>query len=276
MQGSRRMRLDLRGFQKSKKAGLLLIVLVIAGALTTALLLGQEQKIANYYMSVDEYVISSSTMLEKIISSSTKPVAVMFESPTCPTCKQMHPHWAVLERQSSTLPVQFYHIVFSPATEEAFRRYRVTDTPTFIVFVGGQPVARHVGAFGGDNITSTMLNWALFSAGLGVVADPQKLAEEGLRIFNNRCSSCHGEIGGLDEESLRAWLDSRRGEPDLLAKRLAEALEKNMTLRELYGSYGAISDAVKTMRKYIPDLTSYEIDRLSYLLDYASAILEGK
>ena len=270
------MRLDLRGFQKSKKAGLLLIVLVVAGALTTVLLLGQEQKIANYYMSVDEYVISSSSMLEKIINSSTKPVAVMFESPACPTCKQMHPYWAVLERQSSTLPVQFYHIVFSPATEEAFRRYRVTDTPTFIVFVGGQPVARHVGAFGGDNITSTMLNWALFSAGLSVVSDPQKLAEEGLHIFNNRCSSCHGEIGGLDEESLKAWLDSRRGEPDLLAKRLAGALKENMTLRELYGSYGALSDAVKTMRKYVPDLTSYEIDRLSYLLDYASAILEGK
>ncbi|BES80677.1 hypothetical protein PABY_02440 [Pyrodictium abyssi] len=276
MQGSRRMRLDLRGFQKEKKAGLLLVALVAAGALVAALLLSQEQGIANYYMSVDEYAISSSSMLEKIIGSSAKPVAVMFESPTCPTCKQMHPYWAVLERRSNILPVQFYHIVFSPATEEAFRRYRVIDTPTFIVFVGGQPVARHVGAFGGDNITDTMLNWALFSAGLSVVSDPQKLAEEGLRIFNNRCSSCHGRIAGLDRESLKAWLDSRRGEPDLLSKRLAEALEKNMTLRELYGSYGAISDAVKTMRKYIPDLTSYEIDRISYLLDYASAVLEGK
>jgi len=270
------MRLDLRGFQKEKKAGLLLVALVAVSALVSVLFLSKEQRIANYYMSVDKYAISSSTMLERIISSSAKPVAVMFESPTCPTCKQMYLYWAVLERQSNVLPVEFYHIVFGPATEEAFRRYRVTDTPTFIVFVEGQPVARHVGAFGGNNITDTMLSWALFSAGLSVISDPQKLAEEGLRIFDNRCSSCHGRIAGLDRESLKAWLDSRRDEPDLLAKRVAEALEKNMTLRELYGSYGAISDAVRAMRKYIPDLTSYEIDRLSYFLDYVSAILEGK
>lgn len=275
MQNSNRIRLDIHGFQKTKRAGVLLLALVVVGVLFSTILFAWVQNLATYYMRVDEYAISSSAMLEKILGSK-KPIAIMFESPTCPTCKRMHPYWAMLEYRSDKLPISFFHIVYGSSTEEAFRKYHVTETPTFIVFVEGEPVARHVGPFGGENVTDTMLNWALFSAGLSRVSDPQKLAEEGLRIFNSRCSACHGKIGGLDKASLQTWLESRDTRADLLARRLNEALEKNMTLRELYGSYGRISDTVKSMRKYIPDLSSYEIDRLAYLLDYVSAVLEDR
>lgn len=276
MRSPRRMRLDLRGFQRAKRAGLLLVSVVIVAASFTAALIEHEMHVANYYLSVSGYSIRSSSVFDRVVLGSSKPVAVMFESPTCPVCKRMYPYWAVLERESDSLPIRFLHVMFSPATQDVFMRYHVTDTPTFIVFVNGRPVARHVGAFGGSNITNAMLEWALFSVGAATVSEPEKLAQEGLRVFNERCSACHGEVKGLDKASLEAWLSSRSGQPDPLAEKMKEALEKNMTLRKLYGSYGELMTAVASMRKYLPDLSSYEIDRAAYFLDYVSAILEGK
>jgi cytochrome c biogenesis protein CcdA/thiol-disulfide isomerase/thioredoxin len=249
---------------------------VLTAAIAFAAIEGLEA-ISRAYTEVVGSRIPNLASLEKVVSESEKPVAVMFEAETCPICRKIFPYWARLEEASDELPVAFYHITYSAESAPAFIKYGVTETPTFIVFVDGKPVARYVGGFEADNITEAILAWVLAAAGLAEVSDPHKLAREGLSIFNTKCSTCHGLIEGLEITQLRSWLNTRRlVVGDLLAERIVEALSKNTTLSELYGGYGALSDAVASMRAYVPDLTSYEVDRLAYFLDYISSRLAGR
>ncbi|ABM81337.1 thioredoxin fold domain-containing protein [Hyperthermus butylicus] len=279
MSGLRRrsMRLDLEGFQRRKRSGALLVVLVTISAVVVFSLLVYMEGDSKVYLKVSGNSIPNLAALEKLLEETEKPVAVMFEAPSCPVCRKMYPYWARLEEASSQLPVEFYHIMYSGESDPAFRRYGVSETPTFIVFVDGKPVARHVGGFWGGNITEAMLSWALSAAGLAVASNPERLASEGLQVFNSRCAVCHGHIEGIDTESLRVWLESRRAVAgDMLAERLVEALRSNRTLSELYGGYNLLHEAVAGMRKYVQDLTSYEVDRATYLLEYISAMLLGR
>jgi cytochrome c biogenesis protein CcdA len=186
----------------------------------------------------------------------------------------MYPHWARLEESSSILPVSFYHITYGHRTASAFQAYQVYETPTFIVFVKGKPVARYVGAFEGENITRAMLSWALSAAGFSLAPTPHELAREGMEVFNSKCASCHLEVTSLDREAIRRWISEGIRLNDKLAYSFMTALNKNMTIEDYYGGYGALESAVASMRKYI-DLSSYELDRVTYLLSYLSRALLG-
>ncbi len=270
----KRLRLDLVAFQAERRAGVTVLALILVAAAVASYALAMAGDTASSYLGGVGRELRSAEHLEAVIRGG-KPVAVMFESPTCPVCKKMKPFWLVLEERSDRLPVSFYHIVFGPETAEAFRRYGVTETPTFIVFSGGRPVARHVGAFEAENVTEAMLAWALAAVGLSLASNPEQLASEGLEVYQAKCASCHGPLEGLDPEDLRAWLERGLAEHDLLARRLSEAVMEGRLLSELYGGYGRLSEAVASMRKYV-DLTSYEVDRATYLLEYASAVLAGR
>lgn len=265
------MRLDLDKFQKQKRSGALVVGVILVSALIAFGLIAYMEELTSAHSvgSIPDY-----EALERIVEGSEKPVAVMFDSPTCPMCRWMYPYWAKLEEKSSTLPVSFYHITYGIRTAEAFRAYQVYETPTFIVFVDGKPVARHVGGFEGENITRSMLSWALGVVGLSLASTPEELAQEGLQVFNSKCSSCHPRIGSLDRSSLQEWVEEGLRLNDRLAYVIREAFNSNKTLEEYYGGYGVLSDVVASMRKYV-DISSYELDRATYLLSYISHVVLG-
>ena len=133
------------------RRGLLLALtaaLILAAALTAYKGAGSTPSITSY----DE--------LKARIASQQR-VAVMFASPTCHVCEKMMPHWLRLARASEQLHTSFYVVQLGPATAEAFREYHVSETPTFILFVNGRPIAVHVGGFQGENVTQSMLQWIL-------------------------------------------------------------------------------------------------------------------
>ncbi|AEM39290.1 cytochrome c biogenesis protein transmembrane region [Pyrolobus fumarii 1A] len=159
----RSMRLDVSRFARERYAGLLVILITVSLMVLTLASVGVDIEASSYYLrgtspNSNSYELKNSLQLFQVIEREPI-VAVMFESPTCPTCQRMKPYWHMLEIVSDKLGIKFYHIVYSSATHEAFVRYRVEETPTFIVFVNGKPVDRHVGDFVADNITRAMLEW---------------------------------------------------------------------------------------------------------------------
>ncbi len=269
------MRLDLARFQRERYAGVIVAALLAVGVLASTLALNHLALVSSLYLESAGNSIASSSMFEILVSKLDKPLAVMFQSPTCPVCKKMYPYWAKLEEASDTLPIAFYHVMYGPETSELFIRFRVDETPTFIVFIDGEPVARWVGGFQGENITMEMLEWALSATGVALASNPEKLAEEGLEVFKAKCASCHGAPRSFNVSDVRRWVQEGLVKGDLLARRLSAALEQGTRLSGLYGSYDLLLDAVSSMRKYV-DLTSYDVDRAAYLLEYVSSILLGK
>ena len=286
----RSMRLDLRSFQRQKLAGAVLIGIVVVAAALAAYFLHREAGVAKYYLNVNEHEIPNEAVFQRevIDGSREKPVAVMFESPTCPVCKKMAPYWAILEKRSDDLPVRFYHVMLSSSTFPLFERYGIEETPTFIVFVDGRPVLRHVGGFMGEgNISDVMLAWALAAIPAEKAPrTPRDYAEQGLQIYNSRCASCHGMIAGLDKASLETWMENAERTAvnamgplavKALRERMQEAVAKKVYLHEVYrDGWDGLTNAVRDMRKYLPDLLAHEIERTSYLLDYISAVLEDR
>ena len=162
LRGSR-MRLDLRRFTRERIAGILIAIIAVIGGFVAATALLTDTDVANVYAGrfkgFELYRLQTSSQLEQVISQ-YRYVAVMFEAPTCPHCKEMYPYWHRLELMQDKLGVRLYHIMYDPTlTGEAFHRYGVEETPTFIFFADGRPVARHVGVFTGDNVTRAMLEW---------------------------------------------------------------------------------------------------------------------
>jgi thioredoxin-like negative regulator of GroEL len=81
---------------------------------------------------------------EKDVEKSTRPVAVMFYSPSCIFCHQMEPYFRNYAGEYKGA-IQFarLNIMASPWTAE---RYGIRSTPTFKFFCGGRPVQEMVGA----------------------------------------------------------------------------------------------------------------------------------
>ena len=81
---------------------------------------------------------------EKTVEKGTKPVAVMFYSPTCAFCHQMEPYFKnyAVEYKNSVIFVRI-NIMTNQWTAE---RYGVRSTPTFKFFCDGKPVQEMVGA----------------------------------------------------------------------------------------------------------------------------------
>lgn len=81
---------------------------------------------------------------EKTVEKSSKPVAVMFYSPTCVFCHQIEPYFRnyAHEFREAVLFARL-NIMTNPWTAE---RYGVRSTPTFKFFCDGKPVREMVGA----------------------------------------------------------------------------------------------------------------------------------
>jgi len=81
---------------------------------------------------------------ERTVEKSSRPVAVMFYTPTCAFCHQMEPYFRNYAREYKD-SIQFARldIMTSPWTAE---RYGVRSTPTFKFFCEGKPVQEMVGA----------------------------------------------------------------------------------------------------------------------------------
>ncbi len=81
---------------------------------------------------------------EQTVEKSSRPVAVMFYSPSCAFCQQMEPYFRNYARDyKDTVRFARLNIMTSPWTAE---RYGIRSTPTFKFFCGGKPVQEMVGA----------------------------------------------------------------------------------------------------------------------------------
>lgn len=81
---------------------------------------------------------------ERTVEKSSRPVAVMFYSPTCAFCHQMEPYFRNYAREyTDTVQFARLDIMTSPWTAE---RYGIRSTPTFKFFCEGKPVQELVGA----------------------------------------------------------------------------------------------------------------------------------
>jgi thioredoxin 1 len=95
-------------------------------------------------MAEESLVEADDISWEKIVEKGTKPVAVMFYSPTCAFCNQMEPYFKsyAAEYRDSVVFVRI-NIMTNQWTAE---RYGVRSTPTFKFFCEGKPVQEMVGA----------------------------------------------------------------------------------------------------------------------------------
>lgn len=81
---------------------------------------------------------------EKTVEKGTRPVAVMFYSPTCAFCHQMEPYFKnYAEEFKDSVLFTRINILTNLWTAE---RYGVKSTPTFKFFCNGKPVQEMVGA----------------------------------------------------------------------------------------------------------------------------------
>ena len=81
---------------------------------------------------------------EKTVERGTRPVAVMFYSPTCAFCHQMEPYFKnYAEEFKNSVLFAKINILTNLWTAE---RYGVKSTPTFKFFCSGKPVQEMVGS----------------------------------------------------------------------------------------------------------------------------------
>ncbi|MEB3773596.1 MAG: thioredoxin domain-containing protein [Desulfurococcales archaeon] len=244
-------------------AGTLILLSVLLGGVVYAYLVqGGPMELAEGFYS-GSGVMHSSDQFLKTVRESGKPVAVMFSSKTCPVCRMMEPYWKPLcERED--LPVDFRILMLNRDTTQLFLDYGVTETPTFILFIDGEPVARHVGGFVGDNLTEVMIRWALASAG------DERLLEEDLELFKRHCSSCHGAPNSLGEGDVDEWIQANPR--DGLVSKLEYARRLGVPLSEYYGGVQGLASVVMGMA----NVTGEEAYRIALLLDSMTTVHEAR
>jgi thioredoxin-like negative regulator of GroEL len=95
-------------------------------------------------MAEEPLVEADDLSWEKTVEQGTKPIAVMFYSPSCAFCQQMEPYFKnyAVEYKDSVVFVRI-NIMTNQWTAE---RYGVRSTPTFKFFCDGKPVQEMVGA----------------------------------------------------------------------------------------------------------------------------------
>ncbi len=175
-------------------------------------------------------------------------VAVMFEGPKCPYCKLMKPYWVKLS-ESGLSNVKIYAVMFNPETQEVFYRYGVSETPTFILFRNGKPIAVHVGAFSGD-VLLAMKSWIEFNLISVKKLSPQE--KEGYTIYMQKCAKCHGE---LSPDNLQQWLQANKG--DKLVTMIEKAIDAAEPLSKVY-SERVLIDKILSMKKFGVNVTEKE------------------
>jgi thioredoxin-like negative regulator of GroEL len=81
---------------------------------------------------------------ERSVEKSSRPVAVMFYSPSCVFCHQMEPYFRnYAQEYKEEVVFARLNIITNPWTAE---RFGVLSTPTFKFFCDGKPVREMVGA----------------------------------------------------------------------------------------------------------------------------------
>ncbi|MEB3779252.1 MAG: thioredoxin domain-containing protein [Desulfurococcales archaeon] len=258
-----RLRITVK--QVNLNAGVIILLgIVIGGAIyfyTT--LAGPTEAALKFYS--EPHILTRADDFNELLKEEEKPVAVMFSSKTCPVCRVMEPYWKVLCERDD-LPVSFNILMLNRDTMQLFLDYNVMETPTFIVFINGKPVARHVGGFNGDNITSIMLNWALASSGRA----PSFLEEE-LDMFKKHCSECHGAPESIDLDSIKKWITLRE-DSDPLAAKLSVSIEYGVPLSEYYGGSQNLARVIYEMKG---DLSGEQAYKLALFLD-SIALIENE
>jgi len=249
--------LRLRGDPRRElEAGVYVLAAILVGGLVLFAAINYGGQAHGYGA---ECVLTSTDALQRTLAESEKPVAVMFTSDTCPVCQQMEPYWSELCGRQD-LPVEFVMFKLSQSTIQTFLDYGVTETPTFIVFVDGDPVARHVGGFAGENVTGIMLEWALASAG--------QASSAALRVLQDACSQCHVVPESLDRAALEEWM---RANPDeTLVRLLVTSVEAGISVSEMYGGTQGLAQVIMGMNQSISPADAY---RIALLLDAMSASL---
>jgi cytochrome c-type biogenesis protein len=87
-------------------------------------------------------------------------VAVFFSTIGCFDCNRMRPLWQALSLKYSG-SISFVEVKYSLMTSQVFDRYDVSETPTFILFMGGANVSRHDGSFASPDKMNQFLQTAL-------------------------------------------------------------------------------------------------------------------
>ncbi|MCE4625001.1 MAG: thioredoxin domain-containing protein [Desulfurococcales archaeon] len=228
--------------------GLILFYFLVSGPLTLA---AEEEP---------DYVITRSSDFYRVINS-TKPVAIMFSSDTCPVCQAMEPYWSELCRQQGG-DIGFYLLKLNDDTIKVFVDYNVQETPTFIVFDDGRPVARHVGAFGGSNITETMLEWARLSTG--------KFGGEDLLLLKKYCGSCHPTPKSVNRSDILDWLKNASSDP--MVSLINSSISSNVSPSQAVGGFHVLVGIVKNMNSSVDDQNA---TRIASLLDAIAVSLRA-
>ncbi len=167
-------------------------------------------------------------------------VAIMFEGPKCPYCKLMKPYWVKLS-ESGLSNVKIYAVMFNPETQSIFMKYNIEETPTFILFRNGKPIAIHVGAFSGD-VFLAMKSWIEFNLISSKQLSPKE--KEGYNVYMQKCAKCHGQ---LDPGNIQAWI--KNNQADKLVSLVAEAIDKGQPLTKLYPEKELI-DKILSMKRF--------------------------
>lgn len=254
---SHNLRMDLPRRGRMESGVVLLLAVMIAGIV----FFYASSSVEAVYSAESGCIVSDPYTFDRLLNSSGA-LAVMFSSDTCPVCKAMEPSWLRL-CGSPPGDVRVVILKLTRSTVEVFNRYAVTETPTFIVFVNGEPAARHVGAFEGDNITQAMLDWILEAA--------RPVGELDLKLIRERCSSCHAVPASLDVQSLRDWIQANSN--DTLARAVASAAASGMTLSDMYGGRWHLAAIIRNMT---PGITSGEAYRAARALDEMALKLSGR
>jgi len=195
--------------------------------------------------------ITSREAFEEFISSNPE-AAVMFSSDTCPVCREMEPYWRRL-CSSPGDAVAYAILKLNEDTYPLYMRYGVLETPTFIVFKSGEPVASYTGAFPGPDVAATMREWVAAAIGS---------SEPLLDLIRASCGSCHPTPDSSDPQALQEWLEGARGDP--LVDALYRAYLAGTTLSEAYNGTERLVGLVMAMNS---SLSPEEARQVALALD---------
>ena len=96
-----------------------------------------------------------SSNFDEVVGKADKPVVVDFWAEWCPPCLMMAPIFEEVAMEFSDKAI-FAKVNVDEAPELA-KRYNIMAIPTIMVFAGGKPVDKIVGALGKEGLVSLLM-----------------------------------------------------------------------------------------------------------------------